>query len=161
MKKFELVHITNNEPYRKFGIEKDMPGVIIEDCQDNVLAIIFNPKNIGEFTVLHINYGDFSLDNEILPVNLQRELCENIEKIKSNLNFVLRPIPFNLYDKVELIVENKKYTKYGLHKGEIGFVVDDSAVKNYIEVDFPYLDENSEFYGDTFSINIDDLKAIN
>ena len=31
---------------------------------------------------------------------------------------------------------------------------------NCVEVDFPYLDENNKHFGETFSINIDDLKII-
>ena len=67
---------------------------------------------------------------------------------------------FKLFDKVELVVEKEKYSKLGLHKGEIGFIVDEIVINNSIEIDFPNLNENSEFYGDTFSIDIDDLKII-
>ena len=87
-------------------------------------------------------------------------LEKNIEKLKTKENYTLTSPKFKLYDKVELIVEKEQYTKFELHKGEIGFVVDEIVINNSIEIDFPNLNENSEFYGDTFSIDIDDLKII-
>ena len=59
-----------------------------------------------------------------------------------------------------MIEKKKKYSKFGLHNGEIGFVIDDVVISGNIEIDFPDLDENNEFYGETFSINIDDLKIV-
>lgn len=64
------------------------------------------------------------------------------------------------YSRVELIVEDEKYTKIGIHKGDIGIVVDTFAIQNNIEVDFSGIDDNGEFYGDSLGINIDDLKVI-
>lgn len=61
---------------------------------------------------------------------------------------------------VELLVENAKYAKYGIHKGDKGCVMDDNAVQNYVEVDFSGIDKNGNFYGDCISVNVDDLKVI-
>lgn len=80
--------------------------------------------------------------------------------MKPKENFVFTLPKFKLFDKVELAVEKEKYSNWGLHKGEIGFVVDEIVINNSIEIDFPNLNENSEFYGDTFLIDIDDLKII-
>ena len=43
-------------------------------------------------------------------------------------------------------------------KGNI--YMDNNMADNCVEVDFPYLDENNKHFGETFSINIDDLKII-
>ena len=61
---------------------------------------------------------------------------------------------------VELIVEDEKYSKHGVHKGMCGCVMQDYAVQNYIEVDFSGIDENGNFYGDCISVKIDDLKVV-
>ena len=64
------------------------------------------------------------------------------------------------YDYVELLVEDKKYSQYGIHKGDRGYVMDDNAVDNFIEVDFSELDEQGNFYGDCISVKIEDLKKL-
>lgn len=64
------------------------------------------------------------------------------------------------YDMVELLVEDEKYTRYGIHKGDRGCVMDDNAVQDYIEVDFSGIDENGNYYGDCISVKINDLKVI-
>lgn len=61
---------------------------------------------------------------------------------------------------VELIVEDNKYAKYGIHKGDIGCVMDNKAVQNYIEVDFSGVDENGKYYGECISVKLDDLKLL-
>lgn len=72
----------------------------------------------------------------------------------------IQPIKIKEYDMVELLVEEDSYAKFGIHKGDRGCVMDNSAVQNYIEVDFSGIDKNGEFYGDCISVKIDDLKVI-
>ena len=82
-----------------------------------------------------------------------------------NLNFKEKHRFDNLqiksYDMVELMVEDDKYTRYGIHKGDRGCVMDDNAVQDYIEVNFSGIDDNGNFYGDCISVKIEDLKVIN
>lgn len=160
MKKYDLVYLKNNSQYRKYGIEKNTHGIIIDIFQNHCQVLFFNPHNLGEATLLYVNKADIDIDKETLPENLKTEIEKNIEKIKSKENFVFTLPKFKLFDKVELVVEKEKYSKLGLHKGEIGFIVDEIVINNSIEIDFPNLNENSKFYGDTFSIDIDDLKII-
>ncbi len=65
---------------------------------------------------------------------------------------------FKEYDLVELIVEDERYAKEGIHKGDKGCVMDDNAVQGYILVDFSGIDENGQYYGDCISVKIEDLK---
>ncbi len=160
MKKFDLACLNNDASYKKFGVVKNMHGIIIELGQNYAATVFFNPRNASEFTLLNVNKNDISLDKEILPENVKIELENNIEKIKSKENCIFSPPKFKVYDKVELLVEDEKYTKFGLHKGAIGFVIDDDIINNCVEVDFSGLDENSEHFGETFSISIDDLRII-
>ncbi len=63
-------------------------------------------------------------------------------------------------DFVELIVENEKYTKMGLHKGDKGCVVSEYSLNGNVLVDFYTLDESSEYFCDCIAIDCNDLKVI-
>lgn len=160
MKKFDLVCLNNNTLYKNYGIEKNMHGIIIEISQNYVSVMFFNPHNLGEATLIDINKNDISIDKENLPDYIKVELENNIERIKSYSNKIFAEPKFKEFDKVMLTNEDKKYLKFGLHKGDIGFIMDNNMADNCVEVDFPYLDENNKHFGETFSINIDDLKII-
>lgn len=160
MKKYDLISLKNESPYKKYGIEKNLHGIIIDILQNHIQVLFFNPRNNDEITLLYVNKSDIYLDKEMLPENIKIELEKNIDKLKTKENSIFTTPKFKLFDKVELIVDKEKYSKFGLHNGEIGFVIDDVVISGNIEIDFPYLDENNEFYGETFSINIDDLKIV-
>ncbi len=160
MKKYDLISLKNESPYKKYGIEKNLHGIIIDILQNHIQVLFFNPRNNDEITLLYVNKSDIYLDKEMLPENIKIELEKNIDKLKTKENSIFTTPKFKLFDKVELIVDKEKYSKFGLHNGEIGFVIDDVVISGNIEIDFPDLDENNEFYGETFSINIDDLKIV-
>ena len=160
MKKYDLISLKNESPYKKYGIEKNLHGIIIDILQNHIQVLFFNPRNNDEITLLYVNKSDIYLDKEMLPENIKIELEKNIDKLKTKENSIFTTPKFKLFDKVELIVDKEKYSKFGLHNGDIGFVIDDVIISGNIEIDFPDLDENNEFYGETFSINIDDLKIV-
>ncbi len=100
--------------------------------------------------------------NEELPEKILSEfdnyLKENIEKLETKTTFV--DLAFNEYDTVQLIVEKDKYSKYGIHNGEIGIIAENYGVKKDVLVDFTGVNNNEEFYGACISVNKDDLKLI-
>ena len=49
---------------------------------------------------------------------------------------LFKPKLIKEYDMVELTVEKERYSECGIHKGAIGCVMDDKAVRDDIEVDF-------------------------
>lgn len=57
-------------------------------------------------------------------------------------------------------MEDEKYSKFGIHKGERGVVAIDSADDGSILVDFTGVDENGNFYGDCVSVKLEDLKFV-
>ena len=57
-------------------------------------------------------------------------------------------------------LQKEGYSKHGIHKGDIGCVMDSNAVQGYVEVDFNGIDENNNHYGDCISVKISDLKVI-
>ena len=67
---------------------------------------------------------------------------------------------FKEFDSVELISEKEIYLKFGITKGQKGIVAHNTIVDNHILVDFTGVNKNGEFFGDTISVNIDDLKKL-
>lgn len=162
MKKLELVRLINDKQYLKHNLQKDMRGIVVS-CEKNekVLTLFFNPHNMGEYVVVEINSQDIIVEKEKLPKDMQIEILQNLDSVMKKASDILKPIPIKEYDLVELIVEDDNYSKFGVHKGDRGCVIQDYAVQNYIEVDFSGIDENGNFYGDCISVKIEDLKIIN
>ena len=160
MKKFDLVLLKNENPYKQYNLEKNMHGIILENYFDTLIVLFFNPKNQGDYITATISVSDVMVCNEKIPEKMINELSSNFDIIKSKSKEKFEPLRIKAYDMVELLVEDIKYTKYGIHKGDRGCVMEDNAVQNYVEVDFSGIDENGEFYGDCISVKIDDLKVI-
>lgn len=160
MKKYDLILLKNENPYKQYNLEKNMHGIVLENNFDTLNVLFFNPKNQGDYIIVTISVYDVMICNEKLPEHMIYELNSNLELLKSNAKNKFEPLKIKAYDMVELLVEDSKYAKYGVHKGDRGCVMEDKAVQNYIEVDFSGIDENGEFYGDCISVKIDDLKVI-
>lgn len=159
MKKSDLVKLKNDN-YKSHNITKDMHGIVIETNYDNADVLFFNPHNVGDYAVVNIKNEDLESDKEKLPAELEKELLSVSDDIKSKAKDVFVPTAINEYDMVELLVEEEKYAKFGVHKGDVGCVMDNNAVQNYIEVDFSGIDKNGNYYGDCISVKINDLKVI-
>ena len=160
MKKLDLVKLNNSEPYKSHNLNKDMHGIVVDVNYEKADVLFFNPHNVGEYVIVNVKTTDLTLDKEKLPIELENELLSQLESLKLKAKNVIEPIAINEYDMVELLVEEEKYAKFGIHKGDRGCVMDNNAVQNYIEVDFSGIDKNGSFYGDCISVKIDDLKVI-
>lgn len=160
MKKLDLVKLINERPYIKNNLQKEMHGIVISEDANNIDVLFFNPQNLGNYAIVKVNVCDLITDKEKLPNKMQQELSSNIDKILSKAKKYIEPIKINNYAMVELLVEKDRYTKFGIHKGDRGCVMDNKAVQNYIEVDFSGVDKDGNFYGDCISVKIDDLKVI-
>ena len=160
MKKFDFVELINfNSYYENYNLYLEAKGFVIEVNGDSIKVLFFNEFNEGDYAYVEVFKNDIKLVDEQPPNQL-------IEIIKNNLqNFTLKlkgfkPIIFKVYDQVELLVDDGKYSKYGVHKGDIGTIMEDVAVQDYILVDFGRLDENNNYYGDCISVNLKDIKII-
>lgn len=160
MKIFDLVKLINEKNYSRNNLKNDIRGIVVEIFADNIDVLFFNPQNIGDYAIVNVKSNDVVLEDEKLPVNIQKELLSHIDKIKSNAKNNIEHIKIHAYDIVELLVEDNKYSKFGVHKGDRGCVMDNNAVQNYIEVDFSYIDENGKFCGDCISVKMSDLKVV-
>ena len=159
MKKSDLVKLKNDN-YKSHNLTKDMHGIVIKTNFDNADVLFFNPSNVGDYAVVNIKNEDLESDKENLPAELEKELLSASDDINSKAKDVLVPVAINEYDMVELLVEEERYTEFGAHKGDVGRVMDNNAVQNYIEVDFSGIDKDGNYYGDCISVNINDLKVI-
>lgn len=160
MKKLNLVKLKNDRPYKSHNLIKDMHGIVIDINYDNADVLFFNPHNVGDYVIVNVKTTDLDLDKEKLPIEFENELLSKIDELKLKAKNILKPIAINEYDMVELLVEDEKYAKFDIHKGDKGCVMDNNAVQNYIEVDFSGIDKDGNYYGDCISVNIDDLKVI-
>lgn len=160
MKKLDLVKLINEKPYKENNLKKDIHGIVISENLDKIDVLFFNPQNVGDYAIVNVSACDLSIDKEKLPNEVQKEIFLNLNKILKKSKSKLEPVKINNYDMVELLVEEDRYAKFGIHKGDRGCVMDNYAVQNYIEVDFSGIDENGNYYGDCISVKIDDLKVI-
>lgn len=160
MKKYDIVKIINISPYKSANLKLEMHGIIIDTNLEKSSVLFFNNSNYGDYAVIKINNIDLCIENHKLPEEMKKELNSKIEQFLNENKNIIEPIAINAYDIVELIVEDEKYTKYGIHKGNTGCVMEDYAVQNYVEVDFSGIDCNGKYYGDCISVKISDLKVI-
>lgn len=160
MKKFDYVILKNAEPYQQYNLEKNMHGLVLTSGADILEVLFFNPHNLGDYIITNIATIDVDTADITLPKDIVSELDEKLDNLRSKSKIKFEPLSIKAYDAVELIVEDTQYTKYGIHKGTKGCVMDDNAVQNYIEVDFSGINERGEYYGDCISVKIDDLKKI-
>lgn len=160
MKKLDLVKLKNSEPYKSHNVIDDMHGIVVGVIHENAEVLFFNPHNVGDYTIVDVKTTDLDLDKEKLPIEIEKELLFKLGTVKSKAKNILEPIAINEYDMVELLVEEERYAKFGIHKGDTGCVMDYNAVQNYIEVDFSGIDKDGNYYGDCISVRIDHLKVI-
>lgn len=161
MKKLELVKLINEKPYVQNNLQKDMHGIVVGESFNKISVLFFNQQNIGNFAVVNVDAKDVSLEKEKLPAEVQKEILANLDSVLSKAKDYLEPVQIKEYDMVELLVEDTKYSKFGIHRGDRGCVMDEKAVQNYIEVDFSGINSEGEIYGDCISVKIEDLKVIN
>lgn len=160
MKKLDLVILKKDKPYIESNLKKGTHGIVVSSNGRISDVLFFNPENRGDYLIAKINANDVDVEKERLPYDLAEELNEKLKnsEIKSKNHF--ETLKIKAYDMVELTVEDEKYSKYGIHKGDRGCVMDDYAVKNYIEVDFSGIDKDGNYYGDCISVKVEDIKVV-
>lgn len=130
MNKYEIIKIANNK-HKNQNIEKDMLGVFLEKNGELFDVLILNNQNWGDYARIFLKQDDFVATGGILSAKNIEKLEEFLEK-KAKEATNLKEKTFKVYDQVELVVEDEKYSKYGIHKGEVGVIIEDYAVKNKV-----------------------------
>ena len=135
--------------------------IILKFFQDNSLVLFLNDKLLGDYAVVNVCNKDIEFCDDLsLPKELFLELSQ---KLKEKINYEknsFNHVNAKEYDLVELLVEDEKYTKYGIHKGDQGVTAIGYAVKNQMLVDFTGVRPNGEFYGELISVNLKDIKIL-
>ena len=125
-----------------------------------IKLLFLNDKIIGDYAVVEIDNIDLKLEDVKLPIDFIQELKKS-DKLKEEKLYEKQEFKvLNLAecDVVELLVEDEKYSKFGIHKGDVGVVAIDYATNDSIWVDFSRVDKNGKYYGDCISVKIQDLK---
>ena len=149
--------------YKQKNLYLNAYGVVLKNLPNNKsLVIFFNDKIIGDYAIVEVNNIDLKIEKEKLPPKMFEELISSDKLSEKNLmkKQSFKKLLFNECDFVELMVEDEKYSKFQIHKGNTGVIATNSAVDNEILVDFSGIDENGQYYGDCISVNIDDIKKI-
>ena len=161
MKQYDFVKLIKiNDKYKQYNLYIDATGIVWETLDNRHVKVLFmNKYNECEYAYLVVDTND-------LEVTQSDEFFEVKNFINKYFNKIV-PIEkgfskkeFNAYDDVELLIEDPKFAELGIHKGDIGTIMEDYAANNEVLVDFGRLDENNNFLGDCVSVNLKDLKIL-
>lgn len=160
MNKLNFVELINlKEEYKTYNLYLHAKGFVIEKYERTSKILFFNEFNEGDYAFVEIFNEDLKLTEDQPPKQLKDFMENNLK------SFVLKekgfkPKKFKAYQQVELLIEDEKYARSNVHKGDIGTIMEDVVVQDYILVDFGRPDENNNYLGDCVSVKIDHLKPI-
>ncbi len=162
MKEKSIVKLKKiDENLNKMDLDKDNLGIVLKTESSTSLVLFFNKKIVGDYLVVNINNSLLEEQKERLPDQLVKSLTNAISNNKLNLKkHSFKPMQFEEYSMVQLTCDKEKYLKFGIHKGEIGIIVENYSINNEVLVDFSGINKKGNFYGDCISVNINDLKLI-
>lgn len=160
MKIYDFVELINSLEYlEEKGIFKESKGTIIK-LENNIASVLFfNEKNMGDYAVANVNTKFLKTIGEF-PTGELTNLNNFIKNLDQEKHDKLKYPNIKEYDLVELLIEDEKYSKFGVHKGNKGCVISNYAIQNQVEVDFSWVDKNGNFYRDCIVVDVDDLKVL-
>ena len=160
MKKYDIVKLMNLiEEYKQNNLYINAQGIVLE-CNNEKSKIIFlNEFNQGDYAYLEVKNNDVEIVSENTPAIFVNYIKDNLENFTPKEKGFKKK-EFEAYNQVELLVEDEKYSKFGVHKGDKGVIMEDYAVKDYVLVDFGRLDEDNNYYGDCISVKLKDVKIL-
>lgn len=161
MKKYSIVKVNNLiDLYLHSNIYMGAMGVVCEIVDSNKSRVLFvNEYNQGDYALLEVYNKDLTIINDDSSFYLNY-IKDNIKSIPTKQKGFKKNM-FCIYDEVELLVDNERYSKSGVFKGDVGIIIEDYAVKDSVLVDFGRLDKNNNYYGDCISVKLKDLKILN
>ena len=116
MKKGAMVRIINEKKQKALCIDKEERGIVLQTHSGIADVLFFNPKVMGEYTIKELSIHDLSVESEVLPKEIEQELFSDIEKVYKKAKVGFTPVPFKIGDRVQLIVEDDRYSKHGIHR---------------------------------------------
>lgn len=147
---------TELEELSEKGIHNGCLGIVLEIKNNECLVLFFNKLNRGDYACCNV-------DKKFLTVlNLNyKKYNDGWEKFKATRDLTkdsFKPQKFFEYDLVELTVEKEKYSKYGVHKGMQGVVMENYCIDSEYYVIFT--DESTAEDIADLCVNEDDLILI-
>lgn len=160
MEVLDIVQLNNVAPYKAFNVTKDAHGIVVKINNSMADVLFFNPQNCGDYAEIAVGIADLKVVKEKLPKEMAAFLMSKMNKLIAGAKKKITPVKIKEYAMVELITESEEYAKFGVHKGDRGCVMENDAVDDYILVDFSWVDDSGDYYGDCISVKINDLKVI-
>ncbi len=158
MNRFDFVELINlKEEYNAYNLYLNAKGFVIESYEESSKIFFFNAFNEGDYAFVEVLNEDLKPTKE-QPSKLLKDMIEKDLNKFTPKEKGFKPKKFKAYEQVQLLVEEERYAKYGVHKGDIGTIMEDVEIQDCILVDFGRLDENNNYYGDCISVKIDDIK---
>lgn len=160
MKKYDIVKLSNLiEEYKQNNLYLNAQGIVLECNSEKSKIIFLNEFNQGDYAYLEVRNNDVETISEDAPLIFINYIQDNLKNFTPKDKGFKKKV-FEAYTKVELLIEDDKYSKFGVHKGDKGVIMEDYAVKDYVLVDFSRLDENNNYYGDCISVRLKDIKIL-
>ena len=160
MKKLDFVELINlNKTYEDYNLYSNAKGFVIKSDETTSKILFFNEYNEGDYAFVEIFNEDIKLTKEQPPIQLKELIESNLQRFTLKEKG-FKPKTFKAFQRVELLVDNEKYAEFDVHKGDIGSIMEDVAVQDYILVDFGSLDENNNYHGDCISVKLSDIKIL-
>ena len=159
MNKGDLVKVVNEKTRDRLSIGPENRGIVLKVFARTVDVLFFHPKILGEYIIRSLSLQDLLPESESLPQEIEKDLFSDLDKVYAKAKPDFTVIPYKVGDKVQLLVEEERYSRFGIHKGSIGCVVDDAVVAGKVEVDF-YEPKEAAAYDSTLAVKITDLKVL-
>lgn len=130
MKKYKFIEIIKiNDDLKMRNISLGTTGILIDLNYINARVLLCNDNNWGEYCIIEVT-KDFIKETGDVPGKLGSEIEEFLKNTNISDKIEFSTPKFREYDVVELIVEEEKYSKHGIHKGMKGVVMEKYAIKN-------------------------------
>lgn len=138
MKQYEAVKLKNDDSILKEkGIGANTMGILIASIVSSKewIVMFLNSKNVGEYAVARVSEDDLVSLGAISNIAIAE--IKEIEKREDFLEHTsFKPVCFEEYDMVELVVDRIKYSKEGVKKGMRGCVMSDCAINGKWQIIF-------------------------
>lgn len=160
MKKYNVVKLINmSDKYKGYNLYLDAVGVVIDSYQNKSKIMFFNAYNEGDYSYIEVENNDIEIIEDKVPIEFINFIKENLPKLKIKEKG-FKPKEFRAYQKAKLLVEDEKYYQFGIHQGDIGTIMEDYAVQDYVLVDFCSIDGGNNYIGDCISVKLQDLEIL-
>ena len=138
MKIWDNVILTGEiEDLSKKGIHKGIDGTVVSVDGEMCTVWFSNPKNYGEYAFAKVDSKFLQLSTPIpYTEQMLAEMKSFIQNVDMKKHERLSECDVEELDVVELIVEDDKYARHGVHKGDRGSVNSTYAIDNHWEIIF-------------------------